>query len=206
MSELWYRKPAVDWNEALPLGNGRMGAMLFGGTVIERIALNEDSLWYGGFRDRVNPNAKAALPRIRQLLREDRIQEATLLAEESLTGVPDGERHYEPLCDLILQQMGDDPPIGLHGFRSMAKRDMTKLEKPVERYRRELDIDQGVAAVHYEIPNCIGCVSFWMRCLVLRALFANLRGKKLLSQETMQIMYLVDMILFLCTENQMLLR
>ena len=40
MSELWYRKPAVDWNEALPLGNGRMGAMLFGGTVIERIALN----------------------------------------------------------------------------------------------------------------------------------------------------------------------
>ncbi len=151
MSELWYRKPAVDWNEALPLGNGRMGAMLFGGTVIERIALNEDSLWYGGFRDRVNPNAKAALPRIRQLLREDRIQEATLLAEESLTGVPDGERHYEPLCDLILQQMGDDPPIGLHGFRSMAKRDMTKLEKPVERYRRELDIDQGVAAVHYDM-------------------------------------------------------
>ena len=153
MSQLWYRQPAADWNEALPLGNGRMGAMLFGGTVIERIALNEDSLWYGGFRDRVNPDAKAAIPRIRQLLREDRIQEATLLAEESLTGVPDGERHYEPLCDLILQQLGDDPPIGLHGFRSMEKRDMTTLEKPVERYRRELDIDQGVAAVHYDMSG-----------------------------------------------------
>ena len=49
--QLWYDAPAKDWNIALPLGNGRMGAMVFGGTVLERISLNEDSCWYGGFRD-----------------------------------------------------------------------------------------------------------------------------------------------------------
>ena len=73
MNRLWYDRPAANWNEALPLGNGRLGAMVFGGTVVERVALNEDSLWYGGFRDRVNPDAKDALPKIRQLLREERI-------------------------------------------------------------------------------------------------------------------------------------
>ncbi|MBQ9196019.1 MAG: glycoside hydrolase family 95 protein [Clostridia bacterium] len=150
MNELWYTKPAETWNEALPLGNGRMGAMVFGGTVIERIALNEDSLWYGGFRDRVNPDARAALPAVRALLREDRIQEATQLAEEALTGVPEGERHYEPLCDLILQQLGKEPPMSLNGFRSMKGRDMRGLEKPAARYRRSLDFVRGVARVEYE--------------------------------------------------------
>ncbi len=151
MRELWYGRPAENWNEALPLGNGRMGVMMFGGTAIERLALNEDSLWYGGFRNRVNPDAKAALPQIRQLLREDRIGEATRLAEETLTGVPDGERHYEPLCDLILQQLDGEPPAGLHGFRSMAGRDMAALEKPAWRYRRSLDIYRGVGTVSYEM-------------------------------------------------------
>ena len=56
--KLWYDAPAKEWNIALPLGNGRMGAMIFGGTVLERISLNEDTCWYGGFRDRVNPDAK----------------------------------------------------------------------------------------------------------------------------------------------------
>ena len=153
MNGLWYKRPANDWNEALPLGNGRMGAMVFGGSVIERLALNEDSLWYGGFRNRVNPDAREALPRIRRLLREDRISEAAQLAEEALTGVPDGERHYEPLCDLILQQLDGEPPVGLHGFRSMVKRDMAALEKPVENYRRELDLFRGICTVSYRMKN-----------------------------------------------------
>ena len=53
---LWYQSPAEDWNSALPLGNGKLGAMVFGGPVAERIQLNEDSVWSGGFRDRVNPD------------------------------------------------------------------------------------------------------------------------------------------------------
>ena len=130
-NKLWYNAPAKDWNIALPLGNGRMGAMVFGGTVLERISLNEDTCWYGGFRDRVNPDAKKYLPIVRQLLNEDRITEAQQLAEEALTATPDGERHYEVLCDLILQQLDGDKPEGLHGMRNMRGQDMTRHERPV---------------------------------------------------------------------------
>ena len=104
--KLWYRQPARNWNEALPLGNGRMGAMIFGGTSAEKLSLNEDSLWYGGFRDRVNPSAKEYLPHIRQLLAEDRVGEAPHWADLALTATPEGQRHYEPLGDLLIRQTG----------------------------------------------------------------------------------------------------
>lgn len=148
-AKLWYDAPAADWNHALPLGNGRMGAMVFGGTVLERISLNEDTCWYGGFRDRVNPDAKKYLPVVRQLLKEDRIAQAQQLAEEALTATPDGERHYEVLCDLILQQLDGDAPEGLHGMRNMRGRDMTRHERPVSDYRRELDVRDGIHRVSY---------------------------------------------------------
>ena len=147
--QLWYDAPAKDWNIALPLGNGRMGAMVFGGTVLERISLNEDSCWYGGFRDRVNPDAKKYLPVVRQLLKEDRIAEAQQLAEEALTATPDGERHYEVLCDLILQQLDGETPEGLHGMRNLRGQDMSRHERPVSGYRRALDITDGVHQVSY---------------------------------------------------------
>ncbi|MGN0972588.1 MAG: glycosyl hydrolase family 95 catalytic domain-containing protein [Aristaeellaceae bacterium] len=147
--KLWYDAPAKDWNLALPLGNGRMGAMIFGGTVLERISLNEDSCWYGGFRDRVNPDAGKYLPVVRRLLREDRITEAQELAEEALTATPDGERHYAVLCDLILQQLDGDRPEGLHGMRNLRGHDMSGHERPVSGYRRELDIRDGVHRVSY---------------------------------------------------------
>ena len=147
--QLWYDAPAKDWNIALPLGNGRMGAMVFGGTVLERISLNEDSCWYGGFRDRVNPDAKKYLPVVRQLLKEDRIAEAQQLAEEALTATPDGERHYEVLCDLILQQLDGETPEGLHGMRNLRGQDMSRHERPVNGYRRALDITDGVHQVSY---------------------------------------------------------
>src|SRR6476646_10600762 len=63
---LWYRQPAKVWTEALPIGNGRLGAMIFGGVSEERLQLNEDTLWAGGPYDPVNPDAKAALPEVRQ--------------------------------------------------------------------------------------------------------------------------------------------
>ncbi|MBQ8202646.1 MAG: glycoside hydrolase family 95 protein [Clostridia bacterium] len=151
--KLWYAAPAKNWNIALPLGNGRMGAMIFGGTVLERISLNEDTCWYGGFRDRVNPDAKKYLPVVRQLLKEDRISEAQELAEEALTATPDGERHYEVLCDLILQQLDGDRPEGLHGMRNMRGGDMARHEREVSEYRRELDIRDGVHTVNYVRKN-----------------------------------------------------
>ncbi len=146
---LWYDAPAKDWNIALPLGNGRMGAMIFGGTALERISLNEDSVWYGGPRSRVNPDAKKYLPEVRRLLAEDRIQEAQQLAEEALTATPDGERHYEVLCDLLVQQLDGDQPDGLHGMRNLRGQDMTRREREVSDYRRELNIRNGVHTVSY---------------------------------------------------------
>src|SRR5690606_27703417 len=67
---LWYERPATAWEEALPVGNGRIGAMVFGGVEEERLQLNEDTLWSGGPYDPVNPQARAALPEVRRLIEQ----------------------------------------------------------------------------------------------------------------------------------------
>ena len=103
MSKLWYQEPAADWNHALPLGNGSMGAMCFGGTIQDRWSLNDDTIYSGGFIDRVNPDAREGIEAVRRLLSEGRLAEAEELAEEAVMGVPEGERAYEPLCELIAQ-------------------------------------------------------------------------------------------------------
>ena len=64
---LWYRAPATSWNEALPIGNGRLGAMVFGGVTEERLQLNEDSVWAGQKLNRINPAAAKAVPEVRRL-------------------------------------------------------------------------------------------------------------------------------------------
>ena len=107
-SLLWYKRPAAKWNEALPLGNGFMGAMCFGGTLIDRFQLNLDSLWQGRFRDRINPDARDAVGRIRSMLREGRIREAEELADEALSGIPDYQCRYVPLGDLFLIPEGEE--------------------------------------------------------------------------------------------------
>src|SRR5258708_25710034 len=65
---LWYRQPATNWTSALPVGNGRLGAMIFGGVEREHLQLNEDTLWAGGPYDADNTNAFAALPEVRRLI------------------------------------------------------------------------------------------------------------------------------------------
>ncbi|MBI0381479.1 glycoside hydrolase N-terminal domain-containing protein, partial [Streptomyces albiflaviniger] len=76
---LWYRAPAADWLSALPLGNGRLGAMVFGGTETERLQLNADTVWAGGPRNYDNHKGLAALPRIRQLVFDGKWPEAETL-------------------------------------------------------------------------------------------------------------------------------
>src|SRR6478735_1267105 len=76
---LWYREPATNWNEALPVGNGRLSAMVFGGVQQERLQLNEGTLWAGGPYDPVNPEAKAALPEVRQLVNDGKYRDAAQL-------------------------------------------------------------------------------------------------------------------------------
>ncbi len=131
-SHIWYTHPAKDWNEALPLGNGRLGAMVFGSIQQDRIQLNEDSIWCGGPSDRHNPDALTYLPKIRQLIRDGRIAEAEALTVSAFTGMPDTQRHYELLGDLFLQ---------------------CPHPESCEEYRRTLDLNTAVASVQYQVEG-----------------------------------------------------
>ena len=126
---LWYQQPATKWTEALPVGNGRLGAMVFGGVANERIQLNEDTVWAGEKRDRINPLAAEAIPRIRKLLFAGRIKEAEELAGRTLLAVPVRQPPYQTLGDLKLTFISPGEPSS---------------------YRRQLDLDSGVATVTFQ--------------------------------------------------------
>lgn len=108
---IWFDHPAGKWEEALPVGNGRLGGMVYGTPYTELLQLNEDSVWYGGPMDRNNRSALENLPKIRQLIREGRIREAQDLCTFALSGTPEEMRHYEPLANLYLLFDGEKDPI-----------------------------------------------------------------------------------------------
>jgi alpha-L-fucosidase 2 len=126
---LWYRQPAATWTEALPLGNGRLGAMVFGGIADERIQLNDDTLWDGYARDVSNPDSLPALPEIRRLLFTGKNKEAVQLASKTMMGRPSRILSYQSLGELRIEAPG------LAGATN---------------YRRSLDLDTAIAAVRYE--------------------------------------------------------
>ena len=97
---LRYDQPAGKWTEALPLGNGRMGAMVFGTSPSERLQLNEESLWAGEPEEAYPDNFKENLQVLQQLVLEGKIEEARALGLEKLTKSPTSFRSYEPLGDL----------------------------------------------------------------------------------------------------------
>jgi alpha-L-fucosidase 2 len=137
---LWYRQPARHWNEALPLGNGRMGAMVFGGVAQERLQLNEDTMWSGYPYDPTNPDAFASLEQVRQLVFAGKYREAERLADQKMMGVLRiGDRLYAPFRRLMAYQ-----PLGdlWLSFPHDAE--------PTE-YRRELDLDEAIARIRYRI-------------------------------------------------------
>ena len=103
MEKLWYQKPADEWEEALPLGNGRLGAMVFGQIQKEQIQVNEESIWYGKRRERINPDAKENLPKIREYIRNGQIQKAQKLMSLAMTGCPYGERMYQTLGEISIE-------------------------------------------------------------------------------------------------------
>jgi len=133
--KLWYNKPADsnDWNQALPVGNGRLGGMVYGTVKCEHIQLNEETIWYGGPVNRNNADAAEYLPKIRELLFQGKLKEAEKLTSLGLVGTPDQQRHYESLGDLHIEFYGQDNPITF--------------------YRRELDLDRAVAKVQYVIGD-----------------------------------------------------
>ena len=100
--ELWYDKPAKDWNEALPIGNGRLGAMIFGNTSDELIQLNEATLWTGGpVNPNPNPTAYLFLPQVRSALFADSIPKAVSLLKK-IQGP--NSNMYQPLGDILIHQ------------------------------------------------------------------------------------------------------
>ncbi|MCR5478190.1 MAG: glycoside hydrolase family 95 protein [Lachnospiraceae bacterium] len=126
---LSYTRPAENFSEALPLGNGRLGAMVYGRTGRERISLNEDSVWSGGPRSRVNPDAQEGLREVRELLKKGKISQAEQTAMAKMAGVPEGSRHYMPLGDLsLLMDHGDGE---------------------ITQYRRTLDLETATARITY---------------------------------------------------------
>ncbi|KAA9339479.1 glycoside hydrolase family 95 protein [Hymenobacter busanensis] len=102
---LWYSKPAEKWTDALPLGNGRLGAMVFGGVGQERLQFNETTLWTGRPRPYARPGAAQYLPQIRQLLAQGKQAEAEALAAAHFMGLRDHEDGYEPLKAAWLQKI-----------------------------------------------------------------------------------------------------
>ena len=128
--KIWFTRPAENWNDALPVGNGRLGAMVFGGIENERLQLNEESVWTGKPRWDANPDALKNLPKVRQLLFEGKYSEAEKLAQSGILGTfrRDNASSYQTLGDLTF----DFGPL-----------------RGISNYRRELDIKEAIARVSY---------------------------------------------------------
>jgi alpha-L-fucosidase 2 len=127
--KLWYSKPASDWNEALPIGNGRIGAMVFGGPQQEKLQLNEETVWAGGPNNNIKPDAREVIPKLRQLLFAGKYKEAQELADKQMEPHGNSGMPYQLVGDLLL----DFP-----------------AHRNFKNYYRDLDIAQAVATVTYE--------------------------------------------------------
>jgi len=126
--KLWYNTPAEEFNEALPVGNGRMGGMVFGGTMEECIQLNEDTLWSGMPRDTTNPAAGEALQQVRELIKNKEYHAAEELVEASMLG-PFNES-YMPLGNILIQ-------------------DIDIKDAAISDYYRELDLETAIATTAF---------------------------------------------------------
>jgi alpha-L-fucosidase 2 len=132
VNQITFSEPAKIWEEALPIGNGRLGGMVFGRIKQDHLQLNEDSIWYGGYRDRVNPDARKKLEQIRSLIFEGRIPDAERMMELSLSGVPNSQHPYQTAGELYLNWEYKEEP---------------------GQYRRLLDLNHGIVKVELTGEN-----------------------------------------------------
>ena len=147
---LWYRQPATNSLQAMPLGNGMIGAMVFGGVPQERIALNESSFWSGRPHDYDDTNAFQCFAKIRDLVFAEKFQEAEEMANAHFYGIPKAQEAYQPLGDLLLS-------FGTTNYTE---------------YHRELDMETGIAKVSYRSGDALitreAFVSWPDRVLIVR--------------------------------------
>lgn len=132
---LWYDRPAQTWTQALPIGNGVMGGMVFGRPAVERIQLNEETIWAGGPNNVCNPEAKEYLPQVRQLIFDGKYREAEALANQKV--MPRGAEQnmgmpFQPFGDLYIAMSGHSTYNG---------------------YERLLDLDHACTVVRYTIDG-----------------------------------------------------
>ena len=128
---LWYDKPAEKWLDASPVGNGLIAGMVFGKTAQERIALNESSFWSGAPHDYDDPNAGSHFDYIKKQIFDGKYAEMGDYIDKNFYGVPAAQQAYQPLGDLLLDFMDVD-------------------SLTVTDYRRELDMETGIASVSYK--------------------------------------------------------
>jgi len=134
--KLWYDKPSEVWTDALPLGNGAIGAMVYGGVAQERICLNEETIWAGQPNRNANPHAPEALDKVRQLIYEGKNREARDLATSKIMSNTNWGMPYQPFGDLNISFPGHIDYSG---------------------YYRELSIDSAYAVVKYEVGGVKYC-------------------------------------------------
>jgi alpha-L-fucosidase 2 len=128
--KLWYDHPAANWNEALPIGNGRLGAMVFGGSGQERLQLNESTIWAGGPNNNIKPDALPVIRQLREQLRAGEQVEAQALAQEKMLPYGNSGMPYQMAANLYLTFPGHEKATN---------------------YYRDLDIGRAVAAVSYQL-------------------------------------------------------
>jgi len=131
-NEMWYDQPAMLWTEALPLGNGRLGAMIFGNPAQERLQLNEETIWAGKPNNNANPEAKEWIPKIRELVFAGKNREAQDLCTKHVKSATNQGMPYQPFGDLRLTFME-------HEYYT--------------NYRRSLDLDSAIAVVEYDVND-----------------------------------------------------
>lgn len=129
---LWYDKPANGWTEALPVGNGRIGAMIYGGDSTETIQFNEETLWSGQPHDYTHPGAYQHLDEIRKLLWAGKQDEATKLGNEKFMSQPFGQQCYLPFGNILLNFPGHENATN---------------------YKRKLDLEDAISTVVYEVDG-----------------------------------------------------
>ena len=132
---LWYNQPAMTWTQALPIGNGVMGGMVFGTPAVEHIQINEETIWAGQPNNVLNPNAKEALPEVRRLIFEGKYKEAQELANAKVMPNAAGKNMgmpFQPFGDLYIAMPG---------------------HADYRNYERWLDLDNAKSIVKYEVDG-----------------------------------------------------
>ena len=129
-ADVWFNQPAANWNEAIPIGNGTLGGMVYGGIESDTIKINEETLWSGEPRDLQNYEAIKYLPEIRQLLLDGKTQKGEKLINSKMLG--EYNECYMPMGDLVIK---------------------TDPKGKVENYHRQLDLDRGLVNTNYVIDG-----------------------------------------------------